>query len=142
MEAEALLVQVKRPDEDIAEDIAALIRSYPPLKQARHWFTFDVKDGVVTLRGNVKSSIACRVLLDNVPDIPGVERVIADELYVDSDLSRRIAREADLPTGVLVSVDFGRVILSGVLPARRKAEPLIKKVAKFKGVREVINQLT
>jgi|YNPBryBLVA2012_1023415.scaffolds.fasta_scaffold22049_2 osmotically-inducible protein OsmY len=141
MEAEALPVQVKRPDEDIADDIAALIRSYPPLKQARHWFIFEVRDGVVTLRGNLKSSIACRVLLDNVPDIPGVERVVADELYVDSDLSRRIAREADLPAGVLVSVDFGRVILSGALPARRKAEPLVKKVAKIKGVREVLNRL-
>lgn len=127
----------QRPDIDIAEDIASLIRSYDPLFQSRHWFTYQVRDGVVTLRGNVKSAIAERVLLDNVPDIPGVREVHAEELYNDEELRLRIGRE--VPPGVLVTVDFGRVVLSGTLPPRRKPEPLIKKVEKLPGVRKVVN---
>ncbi len=131
--------QVRRPAEDIAEDIAALIRRFPPLSQSRHWFTCEVADGAVTLRGNIKSAIARRVLLDNVPDIPGVVAVHADDLHSDEDLRRQIGRL--VPPGVLVQVDFGRVILSGSLPPRRKPESLIRRIEKVQGVRRVENRL-
>jgi osmotically-inducible protein OsmY len=127
--------RIHRPAEDIAADIAALIRSYHPLRQSRHWFTYTVVDGVVTLHGNVKPAVAQRVLLDNLPHIPGVEAVNADDLHSDEQI--RIAVGQIVPPGVLVHVDFGRVALDGALPPRRKAEPLIKKIEKVPGVREV-----
>jgi osmotically-inducible protein OsmY len=128
-----------RPAEDIAEDIAALIRSYPPLAQSRHWFTWDVAEGVVTLRGNIKSAIAQRVLLDNAPHIPGVIRVDADDLHNDEDLRLKLA--SLLPPGIGVRVDYGRVLVSGTLPPRHKAEALIKRLEKTAGVRRVESQI-
>jgi hypothetical protein len=139
--AEAVQAQTRthRPAEDIAEDLASLIRSYPPLFHSRHWFTYEIAEGVVTLRGHIKSPIGYRVLMDNVPDIPGVEAVEADELYSDEDLRLEVART--IPPGVLARIDFGTVVLSGTLPPRRKPEALINKIATIKGVRKVESNL-
>lgn len=141
MQAEAVMepTRLHRPDEDIAEDIAALIRSYDPLMQSRHWFTYDVRDGVVKLQGNINSAIAERVLLDNVPRIPGVEEVDAEELYNDEELRLRVGRM--IPPGVLAHVDFGRVVLSGSLPDGHDPDAMIKRIEEMPGVRKVINQL-
>ncbi len=133
-------VKIRRPDEDIAEDIAALIRRFPPLMQSRHWFAFSVKDGVVTVRGHIKSAVGMRVLLDNLPDIPGVESVDASELYNDDDLRRAVGRV--IPPGVRATVDFGHVLLTGTLPPRHKVDALLRKVEKVPGVRRVSSNLT
>lgn len=139
MMASAVMKQEDFPSEDIAGAIYALIRRYPPLAQSRHYFTFSVVEGVVTLEGNIKSAIAERVLLDNVPHMPGVVKVIADNLTNDEDLRHQIGQI--VPAGVLVNIDFGVVALGGSLPARRKPEALVNKVAKIKGVVRVINKL-
>lgn len=134
------VVQTYRPAEDIAEDVAALIRSYPPLVQSRPWLHYSVEDGVVTLKGHVNSAITQRVLLDNLPRIPGVVQVDAAELHNDEDV--RLAVAALLPLGVAMHVNYGFVLLTGTLPPRRKAEPLIARVEKVPGVRQVESRLS
>ncbi len=131
--------QVFRPAEDIVEDIAALIRRFPPLWQSRHWFTTAARDGVVTVRGNIKSSVGRRVLLDNVPVIPGVVRLESSALFNDEDLRRQIGQIA--PAGALVNVNFGRVVISGRLPAGDSPDALLARIKKLDGVRRVDNRL-
>lgn len=133
-------VAIRRPDEDIAEDIAALVRRFPPLAQSRHWFTASVADGVVTVKGHIKSAVGARVLLDNLPLIPGVEAVDASGLYNDEDLRLEVGKV--VPPGVRVAVDFGHVKLSGKIPPHHKAEALIRSVEKVPGVRRVTANLT
>ena len=132
-------VQTYRPAEDIAEDIAALVRHYPPLVQSRSWFTYQVADGVVTLEGHIKSAIAEGILLDNLPRIPGVIRVDSSGLFNDEDL--RLALGKLLPVGVTLYVDYGYVVIMGSLPARRKPEALIARLAKVPGVRTLESRL-
>lgn len=132
-------VKIRRPDEDIAEDIAALIRRFPPLMQSRHWLTVSVVDGVVTVKGHIKSAVGARVLLDNLPDIPGVVSVDSSELYNDDDLRLAVGRV--IPPGVRAVVDFGHVLLTGTLPPRHKADTLIRRVEKVPGVRRVSSKL-
>ena len=69
----------------------------------------------------------------------GVVAVEADDLHSDEAL--RITLGKLIPPGVLVNVDFGRVVLGGQLPARRKPEALVKKIEAVPGVRRVINQM-
>ena len=132
-------VQTYRPAEDIAEDIAALVRRYPPLVQSRSWFHYRVEDGVVTLEGHIKSAIAERILLDNLPRIPGVVQVDSSDLHNDEDL--RLALGQLLPVGVTLYVDYGYVVIMGSLPARRKPEALIARLAKVPGVRTLESRL-
>lgn len=125
---------VQRPDSDIEEDIRIFARSYDPLKQARGHFDFSSKNGHVTLRGNVRTMQARRVLVDNVPDIPGVVSMDARGLYDDETL--RIELGKVLPPGVLVRINYGSVVIS-VTPDQEKkqAAALLKKAQKVGGVR-------
>ncbi len=139
--ADALQTTVtQRSDMDIAEDIAALVRDYPPLTQSRHWFTVTVREGEVTLSGNIKSSIAYRVLHDNLLNMPGVVAIHTDDIHYDESI--RLAVGKVLPPGVWARVDFGRVAVMGSLPPRRKPDALLKKIAGIPGVRRVDNLLT
>lgn len=133
------MTQVTRPAEDIAEDITALVRRFSPLWQSRHWFTYTVQDGVVTVQGNIKSSVGHRVLLDNVPHIPGVVRLDSSGLFNDEDLRLQIGRV--MPAGVLVNVNFGRVVISGRLPNGQSADALIARIEQLDGVRRVDSRL-
>lgn len=124
-----------RPAEDIAADIASLVRAFPPLVQSRHWFAYTVAAGVVTITGHIKSPVAERVLLDNVPDIPGVLEVDTTALYNDDDLRRDVGKV--LPPGVWSAVNFGAVALTGSLPAGVDADTVVKTVLAVPGVRTV-----
>jgi ribose 5-phosphate isomerase len=127
-----------RPAADIHEDIAGLIRSYPPLVQSRHQFMVEIADGVVTVRGYIKSIIAERVLQDNLPRIPGVVAVDLDALY--NDESMRMALGKVVPAGALITVDYGVVIVSGHLPQGLTEEKLTAQIEQVPGVRRVVFQ--
>lgn len=124
-----------RPDVDIEEDVAQLIRSYSPLKASRGYFSYKANAGHVTLEGNVRSPQARRVLVDNVPHISGVTGLNADHLIDDEAI--RIAVGALLPAGVYANVHFGAVALTGRLPAGENADSIIGKVNTVAGVRRV-----
>lgn len=133
-------MQSTRPAEDIMDDIAAIIRRYPPLAQSRHAFAAHVgDDGSVTLTGNIKSTIAGSILQANITGIPGVTALDMRDLVSDEQLRLRAGKL--LPAGVRAHVDYGRVVLTGSLPPRFKAATLAGKLEALPGVRRVINQL-
>jgi hypothetical protein len=126
---------VHRPDEDIEEEIELLIRSFSPLKTSRGYFSYKSVDGHVTVDGNVRSPQARRVLIDNIPHIRGVASCDSTKL-VDDEMVRLAVGEL-LPPGVLASVHYGAVALTGNLPEGASADTISDAVRKIPGVRRV-----
>lgn len=125
----------RRPDVDIEEEIAQLIRSFSPLKQSRTFFTYHSVNGFVTITGNVRNPQSRRVLVDNVPRIVGVTGADSSNLYDDEMI--RFAVGHILPPGIYASVQYGSVALTGRLPANVSAEAITDAVAAIPGVRRV-----
>ena len=125
----------RRPDVDIEDEIDLLCRSFAPLKASRGYFTIKSVKGRVRLIGNVRSPQARRVLLDNVPHIRGVVACDGSELYDDEMI--RFAVGQLLPPGVVSSVHYGAVALTGDLPDGAVADEIISAVKNVKGVRRV-----
>ncbi|PJF35605.1 MAG: hypothetical protein CUN49_09685 [Candidatus Thermofonsia Clade 1 bacterium] len=123
----------QRPDEDIEESIADLIRSYPPLRISRPFFTFASQRGQVKFMGNVRTPQERYLLAARVPHIAGVQSVDLSELYDDEQV--RFAVGKVLPYGVYASVHFGAVVLTGRLPEGMSAEALLEQVRAISGVR-------
>lgn len=134
---EAAKTQTYRPPEDIMEDIAALVRGYPPLRQSQNWFKYTVANGVVTLSGHIKSSVAERVLVDSLQHVPGVIGVDSSALYNDQELRLQLGQL--VPAGVWVQVDFGRAIIDGDVPPGYDVDALEAKLLAVPGVRKVEN---
>jgi osmotically-inducible protein OsmY len=125
----------RRPDVDIEEEVDLLIRSFAPLKASRGYFTVKSVKGRVKIAGNVRSPQARRVLLDNVPHIRGVVSCDGSELYDDEMI--RFAVGQLLPPGVVSSVHYGAVALTGDLPDGASADEILNAVRSVKGVRRV-----
>jgi osmotically-inducible protein OsmY len=122
-----------RPDEDIEESIADLIRSYPPLRTSRPFFTFASLQGAVKFMGNVRTPQERFLLAERVPHIAGVRSVDVGELYDDEQV--RFAVGKVLPYGVYATVHYGAVALTGRLPEGASAESLLDRVRAVAGVR-------
>lgn len=128
--------EASRPALDILEDIEAIIRNYPPLRESRPHLKVAVSDdGVVTFRGNLRTGIMHRVLIDSTRQVPGVAQVIDDELYDDDSLQIAIAKK--LPPGVYVAAINGVVVLSGPLRDPALAAQAVEAARAFPGVRAV-----
>jgi osmotically-inducible protein OsmY len=122
-----------RPDEDIEESIADLIRSYPPLRTSRPFFIFASLQGAVKFMGNVRTPQERFLLAERVPHIAGVRSVDVSELYDDEQV--RFAVGKVLPYGVYATVHYGAVALTGKLPEEMSAESLLEQVRAVAGVR-------
>ncbi|MFN7210169.1 MAG: hypothetical protein ACK4P1_07225 [Aggregatilineales bacterium] len=129
-----------RPDEDIEESIADLIRSYPPLRTSRAFFTFASLRGHVKFMGNVRTPQERHLLAERVPHIAGVQSVDVSELYDDEQV--RFAIGKLLPYGVYATVHYGAVALTGRLPEGMSAETLLEQVRAVSGVRLARAQLS
>ena len=130
---------IKRPAADIEEDIREFIRSYDPLKQAKHHFSYMADDnGKVTLSGHVRSVQAHRVLVDNVPDIEGVTSVHASALFDDETLRLEVGKL--LPRGVMAKVNYGHVTLYGMMPEDVSPDGVIRTVKAHPGVHGIDTQ--
>ncbi|MBX3062597.1 MAG: BON domain-containing protein [Anaerolineae bacterium] len=134
-----MTVSERRPDVDIEDDIRQLIRSFAPLKASRDYFDFRSQNGVVKLWGNVRTTQARRVLLDNVPRVSGVMNCVADDLCADEDLRFEVAQL--LPPGVFANVHYGTVTISGKLPEGASVEAISDAVRHVSGVRRVVTDL-
>jgi osmotically-inducible protein OsmY len=130
---------ISRPDADIAADIQHLITRYPPMMNDRRHVHYRVENGHVIISGNTRTSITRRYLVENVRQLPGVRGVDADRLHDDETIRREVARL--MPVGVLVTVEYGQVILIRRLPADIDQEALTAKVAAVPGVRGVLSRL-
>jgi osmotically-inducible protein OsmY len=125
----------RRPDLDIEEDIGRLITSFAPLKASRGYFTFQSENGYVRVSGNVHTPQARRVLLDNIPRIKGVVGTELTDLYDDEMV--RFAIGQLLPPGVLATVHYGAVALTGTLPDGASESTIVQAVEAVPGVRRV-----
>lgn len=125
-----------RPALDILEDIEAIIRTYPPLRESRPHLKIEVSDdGVVTFRGNVRTGVIHRVLTDSTALIPGVTAVNHDALYDDDRLEVLIAQHT--PPGVYVTVINGVAVLSGGIRDAALADAAVRAAQEVAGVRAV-----
>ncbi len=127
-----------RPAEDIRADVESIIENYPPLRESHPHveIEIDAENGIVTLRGNVRTPIMRRVLVDSTAQIPGV-REVRDELFDDQSLRFAVAQL--MPPGVYVRVNHGRVVLSGNLGDDERRQQLLEKAASVPGVRGVVD---
>ncbi|MFQ3535036.1 MAG: hypothetical protein SNJ58_04090 [Aggregatilineales bacterium] len=129
-----------RPDEDIEESVADLIRSYSPLRTSRPFFTFASLQGQVKFMGNVRTPQERHLLAERVPHIAGVKGVDVSELYDDEQV--RFAVGKVLPYGVYATVHYGAVALTGKLPEEISVESLLEQVRAVPGVRLARAQLS
>jgi hypothetical protein len=127
-----------RPDDDIAEDIRSIIRSYPPLMASRPFVNYAVNNGQVAFSGNVRSPQARHYLLDHTPDIQGVVSVNADSLRDDDMLLVAIGER--LPNGVYAAAQYGAIALTGMLPRDISAQSLVDAIKAMPSVRYVTAQ--
>ncbi|MCI0713430.1 MAG: BON domain-containing protein [Chloroflexi bacterium] len=124
-------------DEGILIAIHDFVRSYDPLNAAKEHLHFEVLDGVVRVTGHVQGARQKRVLLDNLPDLPGVVAVDDTGLYDDDTILYNVGML--LPRGVRARVSYGDVYLIGTAPT--DVNKLIMDVSKVPGVLEVKNGL-
>ncbi|MDX2160928.1 MAG: BON domain-containing protein [bacterium] len=125
-----------RPDVDIAHDVQQILVHYPPLALDRRHVAIDVRQGVVVLRGHVKTPITRRYLVDHAVRTPDVVRVDADRLYTEEDL--RLAAGGLVPDGVMVNVRYGTVILNGTLADAAARDALVAHISQIPGVEAVV----
>jgi osmotically-inducible protein OsmY len=127
----------QRPDIDIQADIDRVITHYPPLQKDRHAIQTRVENGVVTVSGHVQTPITRRYLLTQLPTVPDVKSVNADQFFDDETI--RIEAGSDIPVGVILGkVYYGTAVLSGQLPPDTTAEEVAKRVANVVGVKRVV----
>jgi osmotically-inducible protein OsmY len=131
--------RASRPDVDIEEDVAQIIRSYPPLQMSRPYFTYKSLGGVIQLRGNVRTPQARRVLVENAARIAGVSQVDDTDLFDDEALRMAVGDVIGLSgqSGVYATVHGGVVALTGNKLAHDAAASLINAVQAIPGVRRV-----
>jgi hypothetical protein len=132
-------ITLARHDLDIRADINRLMIRYPPLSHDRDQIEIDVQDGVVTLRGYVRSRPTYEYLLNHIPAIRGVKTVDHDEFFCDEVLRLQLGRL--VPYGVIVNLDYGTAILTGKRPEDISIEKLVKQIAQIRGVHRVITSL-
>lgn len=126
-------------DEGILLSVHDFVRSYDPLNAAREHLNFEVLDGVVRVTGHVQGARQKRVLLDNLPGLPGVVAVDGTGLYDDDTLLYNVG--VLLPRGVRARVSYGDVTLIGTAPADASVNDLIIDVSEVPGVLKVKNGL-
>ena len=125
----------RRPDVDIEEEIELLTRSFAPLKASRGYFTAKSVGGKVMVKGNVRTPQARRVLLDNIPHIRGVADLDGSALYDDEMIRFSVGQL--LPPGVVASVHYGAVALTGHLPEGASAATIVEAIKAVPGVQRV-----
>ncbi|MCC6612557.1 MAG: BON domain-containing protein [Anaerolineae bacterium] len=127
---------VTRPDIDILDEIHLWMTGYPPLVNDRNHISVEVEDGLVRLRGNVKTPITRGYLLSNIKKFDGVQAVDDSALYDDETIRLHVGRV--LTEGAIGQVEWGIVILAGKLPEGDALEALVAAIGKIPGVTRVL----
>lgn len=127
---------VARLDVDILADIQRWIYTYPPLSNDRRHIQVRVEDGVVRIAGNIKSPITRDYLRRNLGEVAGVHQI--DDLALHDDDAIRLALGTVVPPGTIANLEWGIVILSGVLPTDEALEALVTQIAQIPGVQRVV----
>ena len=135
--SEASVTQ-SRPDIDILANIRHIEHGYPPLVNDRHQVNFEVTEGVVTVSGYTKTTPTHNYTLNRIADIDGVKEVVAHNFFNDETIRLDVGRT--IPFGVVLSVEYGTVILAGKLPDGTTVEDVVREVGLVNGVRRVITE--
>lgn len=135
-----------RPDQEILADVwEALWSVYAIRSLGLDSIEVEVKDGVVTLKGNIASPSHRFLAVRAASQVAGVLRV-ADELVADDDLEAAVARqlaqdERLAKLFIRVDSDLGVVSLFGTVPSEELAQRAIDVASRTPGVRRVVNRL-
>src|SRR5215211_7728515 len=129
---------LNRPSVDIEEDVRDIISHYPPLQADRHQLHLDVRDGIVTVSGHVRSLISRRYLADRIAKVRGVYAVNIDRLYSEETI--RLEAGQRIPSGVIANATYGTVILTGALPDGETPETIASSVAQIRGVERAVTK--
>jgi osmotically-inducible protein OsmY len=121
-----------RHDEDIRQDILAMLRAYQPLQAAKHHLSVNVHEGFVTVRGNVRNPQSRRIIIDNLPTVRGVKEFDVTALYDDESI--RFAVGQIIPPGVFASVQYGAVVLTGRLTENASGDLIADTAMNISGV--------
>jgi osmotically-inducible protein OsmY len=134
------MLKTQRADYLILDDIRRIIINYPPLANDRHHINYDVKDGVITLSGYVRTQPNVTYLMSQLQQIEGLVGLVTDHLYTDESLRFEIGRV--IPFGVQVRVEYGNVILAGRPVDAVDVQAVLQIVSQVAGVRRVVNAIS
>lgn len=123
-------------DADLKAAVEQVIIDYPPAIHDRHRIHIIVHNGEVALKGNVKSAITRKYLLEHVARVGGVTLVDFSGLYDDDTIRLDVGQV--VPHGVFVNVIYGAAVLSGTPPTDMSVEELVRKVGTVSGVQRVV----
>lgn len=138
--ADTAPIHLNRSDIDIEADIHARMTDYPPLSHDRHRVHISVEDGVVTVRGYVKTPPTARFLLAAIGRVDGVKAIISSDFHDDETIRLEVGRM--IPMGIFVNVEYGALILAGQLPKAMTIETLVERVGRVPGVHRVVTTLS
>ena len=106
-------------DLDLETEVRDAIDQLDIIKGSEAQVVVEVKDSLVTLRGNVQSPMSCVEIEWTAAAVPGVKGV-TNMLVDDAELSRRVAtalaydpRTAAIQPGYEVTPMFGHVLIIG-----------------------------
>lgn len=148
---------IEHPSQRLIQNLATAVEgaiwAYDPIRQTNTILRVSTDDGVVTLAGNMRSSIMTNMAGRLAAGVPGVRRVV-NALVSDTDIESRaaVAVAMDPDAGVLTDrislfSILGTVEMDGVIAAptlaaaealRQRVEAIVRAVP---GVHGVINQI-
>ncbi len=142
-----------RKDDEIFKDVSEKLRFDPSIRE--NDILVSVKEGIVTLTGNVNTYIEKVLTEDVVKSVQGVKG-IAEDLEVslasqrkrsDTDIARAAIHALDWDVfvpyeSIKVTVENGIVTLSGHVSYNYERESAIRAVHSLQGVKNVINMIT
>ncbi len=148
---------IEHPSQRLVQNLATAVEgaiwAYDPIRQTNTILRVSTDDGVVTLAGNMRSSIMTNMAGRLAAGVPGVRRVV-NALVSDTDIESRaaVAVAMDPDAGVLTDrislfSILGTVEMDGVIaaPTLAAAEALRQRVEAIvgavPGVHGVINQI-
>lgn len=148
---------IEHPSQRLVQSLATAVEgaiwAYDPIRQTNTTLRVSADDGVVTLAGNMRSSIMTTMAGRLAAGVPGVRRVV-NGLVSDTDIESRaaVAVAMDAEAGILTDrislfSILGTVEMDGVIAAptlaaaealRQRVEAIVRGV---RGVHAVINQI-
>ncbi|TMC22406.1 MAG: BON domain-containing protein [Chloroflexi bacterium] len=135
-----------RPDQELQQEVERVLFELTPLHLDIRGFTVHVLDSVVYLDGNISSQLRADIVENQILSVPGLleikNHLLGDDRLA-ADLAMALAQDPrirDLPLGIYPRL--GVVRLGGAVHTKQQLAAVEEVVAKYPGVRSVINDLT
>jgi osmotically-inducible protein OsmY len=132
-----------RPDAAVRADVLQALDRVDLPRAFRTGVRVAVRDGVVDLRGHVRTATHARLLAERAGTVPGV-LAVRDRLVDDEALTSRVARALTADPAVRRAIlrvhsRHGEVALNGELPSEAARQTATALAAAVPGVRAVRN---